>query len=257
MLSKVLRDIDRFLSLGEREQKAYFRLGIPSDIMYVYKEIKNGKKVHEEVTIMSISGIRANYNKDGIISSQLYWGLHAYLNLKTCYSDNQSDWCEETLRYAVDGSFLDRLEAKGYDVELDRSRKTLGYGFMSGGKAYFEIFEGYPNTSRYRIDWWWVATRRGMYAALPREGEIKILLTETETGAQSELVFKDMKEFDDFLLKDGVKTYMSADGNVAFRFMSTIHGQSRATIFDADGGAAQLNGKHLTNIVIPEMTILI
>lgn len=53
-------------------------------------------------------------------------------------------------------------------------------------------------------------------------------------------------------------TYMSAEGQITFRFMQNIYGENRAEVPDHDTEhSVALCDKHLTNIYIPQMPYFI
>lgn len=56
-----------------------------------------------------------------------------------------------------------------------------GYGFFGGNEPFFNIFEGYPNTARLNIDWWWQVLKRAIEQVTPEGQRIAVTLTEKET----------------------------------------------------------------------------
>lgn len=253
----VMADIDRFISLGEQEQNTYAHLGIPTDILYIYREVVKGKNVHELGQVITMDGLRESYNSFGVIASEITFSLNSYLMLRTRYTDKPTDWSEEMLRYKVDGDFLLRLKSDGYDTHFDESRKSMGYGFIGDGNPYFEIFEGYPYTPRHTIDWWWYALKRGIHASLPREGRIVLKLRRNKGEDEGELVFESVAKLEKFLLKEGVGTYMSSEGRIAIRVTDSIYSGTNTIWCGSAEDKIPLNGIYLTDLVVPRMSVLI
>lgn len=250
--------ITKFITLGALEQRAYERLGVPTSLVYEYREIKEGKQINTDKQEITIEDLKREYNTNGILRARLSWSLATYLSLNTYYSDKNDDWSEEVLRYQVDKAFLERLKAQGFDVDYNLKPKSMGYGFIGFDTPFFNIFEGYPNTSRLKIDWWWQVLKRAIEQVTPEGQRINLTLKEKDTGERSNLTFKNRDHFLEFFTKDGVMTYMDAEGRLAFRFMHTIYGESRAEVKDHESQQSlALSGIHLTNIHIPQMPNII
>ena len=268
MTNDVASKVNKFILLGELEQKVYTRLGIPTGLIYKYESMVNGQ-VDRHMQPITIEELKREYNLDGIIKARLTWGLGVYLSLTTYYTDSKNDWSEEVLKYQVDKDFLQRLKAKGFDTEYHDTNKTMGYGFFGDEaeakkgffgdeSAFFKIFEGYPNTSRLGIDWFWQVVKRAVTVAMPDGKPIEIALRNVLTEETSTITFESREEFLKFLTQDGVMTYMSANGRVAFRFTSTIYGENRASVVDHQTRKFMpLSGLHVTSILLPQMPIFI
>lgn len=258
MASDVVQSVRKFITLAQLEQQTYKHLGIPTNLIYNNRDIKDGQYVSSETQTITIEELKKEYNLEGIKKARLSWHLATYMSLNTYYGDNDRSWSEEVLSYQIEKSFIERLEAQGFYTELDAKPKTMGYGFIGDSVPYVEIFEGYPRQSNLPTDLWWQTLKRALEKVVPSEGVIKLTLKDKDEGDTLFLTFENREKFFNLLTHDGVSTYMNASGEIAFRFMSTIHGDNRAGLLDYQTQKyIPLGGIYLSNIRVPQMPIFI